>query len=61
MSCDELLKGEIFYTLREAQVVIEQGRHRYNTIRPHSALSYRSPALEAILIHRPKSKLRAAA
>jgi hypothetical protein len=35
---DELLNGEIFYSLKEAQVVIEQWRRHYNTIRPHSAL-----------------------
>jgi transposase InsO family protein len=46
---DELLNGEIFYTLREAQVVLEQWRHHYNTQRPHSSLNYRSPAPEAIL------------
>jgi putative transposase len=34
---DELLNGEIFYTLREAQVLIEAWRHHYNTARPHSA------------------------
>src|SRR5262249_8148117 len=31
---DELLNGEIFYTLREAQIVIESWRRHYNTIRP---------------------------
>jgi transposase InsO family protein len=36
---DELLNGEIFYSLKEAQIVIEQWRKHYNTIRPHSALS----------------------
>jgi len=41
---DELLNGEIFYSLREAQVLIEQWRRHYNTIRPHSALRYRPPA-----------------
>jgi len=45
---DELLNGEIFYSLREAQVVIEQWRKYYNAIRPHSALGYRSPAPAAI-------------
>jgi putative transposase len=30
---DELLNGEIFYTLREAQIVIESWRRHYNTIR----------------------------
>lgn len=44
---DELLNGEIFYTLKEAQILIEQWRIHYNTIRPHSALGYRSPAYGA--------------
>jgi transposase InsO family protein len=46
---DELLNVEIFYSLREAQILIEQWRHHYNTIRPHSALGYRPPAPETIL------------
>ena len=46
---DELLNREIFYTLKEAQVLIEQWRQHYNTIRPHSALNYRPPAPEAVL------------
>jgi len=46
---DELLNGEIFYTLREARTIIEQWRHHYNTTRPHSALNYRPPAPETIL------------
>ena len=41
---DELLNGEIFYSLKEARVVIEQWRHHYNTVRPHSSLGYRPPA-----------------
>ena len=41
---DECLNGEIFYSLKEAQVVIEQWRVEYNTKRPHSALGYRPPA-----------------
>ena len=41
---DECLNGEIFYSLREAQVVIEQWRNHYNTKRPRSALGYRPPA-----------------
>ena len=45
---DELLNGEIFYTLKEAQVLIESWRREYNTIRPHSSLGYRPPAPEAI-------------
>lgn len=41
---DELLNGEIFYTLKEAQVLIEQWRLHYNHVRPHSSLGYRPPA-----------------
>jgi transposase InsO family protein len=41
---DELLNGEIFCSLREAQVLIERWRHHYNTVRPHSSLGYRPPA-----------------
>ena len=41
---DECLNGEIFYSLKEAQIVIELWREEYNTRRPHSALDYRPPA-----------------
>jgi putative transposase len=40
---DECLNQEIFYSLKEAQVVVEQWRNQYNTIRPHSSLGYRPP------------------
>jgi putative transposase len=46
---DELLDREIFTTLKEAKVLIEQWRQEYNQVRPHSALGYRPPAPEAIL------------
>jgi len=46
---DELLDGEIFYSLREAQILIEQWRRHYNTVRPHSALGYRPPAPETFI------------
>ena len=46
---DELLNGEIFYSLKEAQVVIEEWRKHYNTKRPHSALGYRPPAPEVVV------------
>lgn len=46
---DELLNGEIFYTLKEAQVIIEHWRNHYNTRRPHSALGYRPPAPEVVI------------
>jgi putative transposase len=41
---DELLDGEIFYSLKEARIVIESWRRHYNTKRPHSSLGYRPPA-----------------
>jgi putative transposase len=41
---DELLNAESFYTLKEAQIIIEQWRHHYNHIRPHSSLGYKPPA-----------------
>ncbi len=46
---DELLNREIFTTLIEAKILIEQWRWEYNHVRPHSALRYRPPAPEAIL------------
>lgn len=46
---DELLNREIFTTLEEARVLIEQWRREYNQVRPHSALGYQPPAPEAIL------------
>jgi putative transposase len=44
-----VLFDEIFYTLKEAQVLIEKWRLEYNTFRPHSSLNYRPPAPEAYL------------
>ena len=46
---DELLNREIFTSLEEARVLIEQWRQEYNHIRPHSSLGYRPPAPEAIM------------
>jgi putative transposase len=47
---EECLNGEIFYSLKEAKVVIEQWRVHYNQVRPHSSLGYRPPAPKAILL-----------
>lgn len=41
---DELLNGEMFYTLTEAKAIIEGWRQHYNHIRPHSSLGYKPPA-----------------
>lgn len=46
---DELLNEEIFYTLREAQILVSRWREHYNTIRPHSSIGYLPPAPQAIL------------
>ena len=46
---DELLNGELFDTMFEARIIIEQWRHEYNTIRPHSSQGYRPLAPVAIL------------
>jgi putative transposase len=46
---DELLNGEIFYTLREAQVVVESWRRHYNAVRPHASLGYKPPAPEVFV------------
>ena len=46
---DELLNGEIFYSLRQAKIVIESWRRHYNTIRPHASLGYKPPAPEVFV------------
>ncbi|MCJ7621312.1 MAG: IS3 family transposase [Anaerolineae bacterium] len=45
---DELLNGETFDTVLEAQVLVENWRRHYNAVRPHSSLGYRPPAPEAL-------------
>ena len=42
---DELLNGEIFTSLKEAQILTEKWRREYNEFRPPSALNYQLPAL----------------
>ena len=46
---DELLDGEIFYTLKEARIIVESWRRHYNTVRPHGALGYKPPAPEVFI------------
>ena len=41
---DELLNGDIFYTLREAKILIENWHYHYNEVRPHKSLNYKPPA-----------------
>jgi len=52
---DELLDGELFYTLKEAQILIEGWRYTYNHVRPHSALGYRPPSPVTILASPPSA------
>ncbi len=44
---DECLNLNHFRSLLEARVVITDWRHEYNTLRPHSALRYQTPAAYA--------------
>jgi transposase InsO family protein len=55
---DEFLNGEIFYTLHEAQVLLERWREPYNQERARSALGYKPPAPEAILPGGPGNSTR---
>ena len=57
---DELLNGEIFYSLKEATVVIEAWRRHYNEVRPHSSLGYRPPAPAVLFPERPAAPTRPA-
>ena len=57
---DEQLNSEIFYSLKEAQVLTERWRAHYNTRRPHSSLGYRPPA-PAVIESRELSSLANAA
>jgi putative transposase len=54
---DELLNGEIFYSLAEAKYLIERWRRHYNQVRPHSSLGYRPPAPEVVLPLYPSNSL----
>ena len=44
---DQLLNGELFYTLKEAEIIIARWRIHYNTVRPHSSLGGKPPTPEA--------------
>jgi putative transposase len=57
---DELLNGEIFYSLKEARIVIESWRRHYNEVRPHSSLGYRPPAPSVLIAERPAALPRQA-
>lgn len=44
-----LLNGQIFFSLHEARILIEQWRRHYNIVRPHSSPGYRPPAPESFI------------
>ena len=54
---DELLDREIFFTLKEAQVLTVQYKQTYNRIRPHSSLGYRPPASQTVMTVEPVPEL----
>jgi putative transposase len=54
---DELLNRELFYSLAEAQYLVETWRQHFNQVRPHSSLGYRPPAPAAILPLQPSHSL----
>jgi transposase InsO family protein len=55
---DELLDGEIFYTTREARIVVEDCRRHFNAVRPHGAIGWRPPAPEVVLSIDPRPTMR---
>ena len=44
----QFLDGELFYTLKEAQITTERWRRHYNTVRPHGSLGSRPPVPETL-------------
>ena len=55
---DELLDGEIFYSLAEAKIIIESWRQHYNTVRPHGSLGYKPPVQRSLCQPWPRGRLR---
>jgi len=41
---EEVLNRELFYSVKEAKVIVQNWRLEYNNHRPHSGLGYRTPA-----------------
>ena len=55
---DELLNGELFYTIKEARIIIGQWQKEYNTVRPHSSLNYAVPVPQSVVLDMPKQETR---
>jgi putative transposase len=53
--CDEILNREVFYSAKEAEVIVEDWRLDYNNHRPHSSLGYMTPAAYAASCNLPGS------
>jgi len=53
-----LLNREIFYTIKEAKIIIEMWRKYYNTERPHSSLKYETPVPQSYVFEKPKQVVR---
>ena len=45
---EQFLNGELFYTLKEAQIITERWRTHYNLVRPHRSLGGQPPAPETV-------------
>ena len=52
---DEILNREVFYSVKEAKVIVEDWRLEYNNHRPHSGLGYMTPAAFAASCNPPGS------
>ena len=52
---DEILNRQVFYSVREAKVIVEDWRLDYNNHRPHSSLDYMAPAAFAASCNPPGS------
>jgi len=58
---DEVLNRELFYSVKEAEVIVEDWRLDYNNHRPHSSLGYMTPAAYATSCNLPGSAQRSLA
>ena len=52
---DDVLNREVFYSVKEAKVIVENWRLEYNNHRPHSGLGYMTPAGYAVSCNPPGS------
>ncbi len=55
---NELIDGEIFYTLKDEKLIIEGWRRHYNTVHQHSSLNHKPPALKTVVWPRQNGRLQ---